>query len=359
MERDIMCIKLITCVSLIAVAVSTVEGETLIVDAQDHCVFMRERQRPQDHAATIQLKPNTRYKVSVTGEAWMSDHTNSAADPFYGVTIVYCTNEQDGFADRMKVARPGDKLSFVTPRKGGEDIFLSAFFIDYWKESPNHGQYKLTIESQSAQPKSTKPPRTSRQASQRLNIYFGTMLDGFEYDAALGSSGDTWNHLRCREEYKIGLQFADGSASDVDLSLSANDGVWGITGHGGVYHAYLYHNARNVDLAATLRYLPAGKYDVLVYAHGDAPDQNAAIEILSANKLYSGKSTLNDGTWDFRNRELTEGNQYVKYRIDVTPDAPVVITSKRAGSSLSMFNAIQFKKVKSQTAQAAIPASVE
>ena len=109
----------------------------------------------------------------------------------------------------------------------------------------------------------------------------------------------------------------------------------------------------------TLRYLPAGQYDVLVYAHGDAPDQNAEIEILSADKLYSGKSTLNDGTWDFRSRSFADGNQYVKYRIDVTPDSPVVITSKRAGSSLSMLNAIQFKRLKDRTTVAKAGNDVE
>lgn len=327
-------------------------GEVLIVDAQDHCVFMREQQRPEDHAATVRLKPNTRYKVSVSGAAWMSGHTGSAADPFPGVTVSYCTNEQDGFADRMTVAKSGDKLSFTTPRKGGADIFLCAFFVDYWKETPNHGQYKLKIEAQPAGPKRTKKAKPSRYADRMLNVYFGTMLDGFGYDAAIGSNGDIWNNLRCREEHQTGLKFADGSPTDVRLDLSPNDGVWGVTGHGGVYHAYLYHNSRDVDLAVTLRYVPAGKYDVLVYAHGDAPEQNAAIEILSADKLYSGKSTLNNGTMEFRNRKFEEGNQYVKYRIEVTTGEPVVITSKRSGSSLSMLNAIQLLKVDDRTAQA-------
>ena len=344
-----MSLKRLACVAAAFPAlIGAAFGETLIVDAQDHCVFMRERQRPEEYAATIRLKANTRYAVSVTGEAWMSDHTGSAADPFPGVTVVYSTNEQDGFADRMKVAKPGDRFSFTTPRKGGVDIFLTAFFIDHWKETPNRGQYKLKIEAQSARAKKAKPAgknNPSRHADRMLNVYFGTMLEGFEYDAVLGGSGDTWNNVRCREEHKVGLKFANGSPSDVDLTLSPNDGVWGITGHGGVFHAYLYHNSRSADLVATLKYVPAGTYDVLVYAHGDSPDQNAAVEILSADKLYSGKVTLDDGTMDFRRRELEEGNQYVKYRINVATGQPIVITSKRAGSSPSMLNAIQLVKL--------------
>lgn len=347
-----MWLRLSTCITVaLVLSAASAAGEVLIVDAKEHCIFMRERQFPENHAATLSLKPKTHYRISISGEAWMSDQTGAAADPFPGVVLQYCTNEQDGFADRVTVSKPGDKLSFVTPDKVGDDLFLTAFFIDFWKETPNHGQYKLTIRSRPDRVKHAEP---SRHADRFLNIYFGTMLEGSPYSAAIGRQKDVWNNVKCREEHKTGLRFGDGSDSDVDLTLSANDGVWGITGHGGIYHAYLYHNDRNVDLSATVRYLPAGKYDVLIYAHGDAPNQNADIEILSGDNLYSGKSTLNDGTWEFRNEKLVEGNQYVKYEIEVAPDSPVVITSKRAGSSLSMLNAIQFKKLKSTSSESEV-----
>jgi hypothetical protein len=121
--------------------------------------------------------------------------------------------------------------------------------------------------------------------------------------------------------------------------------VWGIPGHMGVYHAYLYHNCRCVDMSLTFRKLPPGIYDVYVFAHGDAPNQNAAIEVQSGPVKLSGKSTLNDGTWDYRSREYEEGNQFVHYLVEVTEAAPLVITSRRDGSNLSMFNAVQLKRV--------------
>ena len=113
-----------------------------------------------------------------------------------------------------------------------------------------------------------------------------------------------------------------------------------------MYHAYIYHNARNVDVSVTINNLPAGKYNAYVMAHGDSPDQNASVEILSEDNVYSGESTVGDGSADYRSHELTPGCQYVQYKIQVVADQPVVITSRRAASSLAMLNAIQLYRIK-------------
>ena len=139
---------------------------------------------------------------------------------------------------------------------------------------------------------------------------------------------------------------ASGKATDIVLQLSENDGEWGIPGPVDVYHAYVYHNCRCVDLSVTLSYLPEGIYEVYVFAHGDAPEQNAMIEIESGGTKYTGRKTLNDGSHHYRSRDFEEGNQYVKYTIEVKNGSPVVITSKWDGSTLSMFNAIQLKQLR-------------
>lgn len=320
----------------------TAEKQTLLVDAQRNCVFMTERQRPEDKAARIRLKPNHRYQISVSGEAFLSSQTGSYADPFPGMTVFYCTNEQDGYATRTKVVKPGDRMSFVSPKRDSKHLFLSAFFLDYWAESSNRGQYELSIH---AEPRGRSKGRVSKDGDRILNLNFGRDPRGNGHNGVIGAEGDVWTLVDVGERHKTGLPFADGTGSDVEMKFSENDGEWGIAGHYGVGHAYLYHNCRCVDLSVTLNYLPRGTYDVYVYAHGDAPNQNAAIEILSGDHLYAGKSTLNDGSWEFRSQELTEGNQYVKYRITVEAASPVVITSKRAASNLSMFNAIQLKRL--------------
>ncbi|QDU73991.1 hypothetical protein Pan97_09910 [Bremerella volcania] len=194
---------------------------------------------------------------------------------------------------------------------------------------------------------SKKPKaKPSKHADRILNINFAMAPVDSQPRGVIGGPGDVWTLIDVRETTKSGLPMASGTPTDVVLQLSENDGEWGIPGSFDVYHAYLYHNCRCVDLSVTLTYLPEGIYEAYVFAHGDAPDQNAMIEIESGGITYTGQKTLNDGSHRYRSRDYEAGNQYVKYTIEVKPDSPVVITSKRDGSSLSMFNAIQLKRLR-------------
>jgi len=189
----------------------------------------------------------------------------------------------------------------------------------------------------------SKTTRFSKNAHSILNINFGKRPEGGPPNGVVGGKHDIWTLVDVGERKKKHLQMADGTPSDIKLKISENDGEWGIPGNFDVYHAYIYHNCRCVDLSVTLKNLPAGMYQVFVLAHGDAPEQNAAIEIRSAGKLYTGKKTLNDGSAHYRERNLEEGNQYIRYLVEVESGIPMKITSRRDGSSLSMFNAIQIK----------------
>jgi hypothetical protein len=112
-----------------------------------------------------------------------------------------------------------------------------------------------------------------------------------------------------------------------------------------VFHAYIYHNSRTVDLQATFTGLASGQYKIYVYAHGDAPDQNAKVELVVGSKNCGSKSTLNDGSWKFRSKTFTEGVQYVSFEFAIADSEPVKVTSRRAGSTYSMFNAIQIVRL--------------
>ena len=47
-------------------------------------------------------------------------------------------------------------------------------------------------------------------------------------------------------------------------------------------------------------------------------------------------------SWDYRSRKFAEGVQYVRFEFAVEQNSqPVKVTSRRAGSVYSMFNAIQ------------------
>lgn len=202
----------------------------------------------------------------------------------------------------------------------------------------NASEVEVSLNKRSAKP--------SKHADRILNINFGMAPVDSNPRGAVGGPGDFWTMVDVKETTKSGLSMADGTSTDVVLQLSENDGKWGIPGPMDVYHAYLYHNCRCVDLSVTLSYLPEGIYEAYVFAHGDAPDQNALVEIESGGTTYTGRKTLNDGSHRYRSRDYEEGNQYVKYTIQVKNGSPVTITSKRDGSSLSMFNAIQLKRLR-------------
>lgn len=178
-----------------------------------------------------------------------------------------------------------------------------------------------------------------------INIVFGTDPGVGSYDGVVGKPSDSWNLLDVGQTKLASLRCQTGAKTPVNLEVSPNDGEWGISGHTGVFHAYIYHNSRDVDLQAKLSGLAPGQYRIYVYAHGDAPDQNAEIEIAVGSKEFAGKKTLNDGTWNFRAKEYSEGVQYVTFECSVSESEPITITSKRDGSSYSMFNAIQIVRL--------------
>jgi hypothetical protein len=178
-----------------------------------------------------------------------------------------------------------------------------------------------------------------------LNVVFGLDPGKGNYDGVVGSPNDTWNLLDVGQTSIKKLRSRTGSETPVGLLVSENDGEWGIKDHAGVFHAYIYHNSRTVDLQATFTGLASGQYKIYVYAHGDAPDQNAKVELAVGSKICGSKSTLNDGSWKFRSKTFTEGVQYVSFEFAVMDSEPVKVISRRAGSTYSMFNAIQIVRL--------------
>ena len=127
--------------------------------------------------------------------------------------------------------------------------------------------------------------RKSAVAETGWNVVFGTDPGSGNYDGVKGKPGHTWNFMDVGDTNLSSLRDIRGKHTEVSCRLSKNDGEWGITGHAGIYHAYLYHNSRDRDLEAVFDGLPPGKYFVCVYAHGDAPNQNASIELRKDNKI--------------------------------------------------------------------------
>jgi hypothetical protein len=109
-----------------------------------------------------------------------------------------------------------------------------------------------------------------------------------------------------------------------------------------------YHRScRCVDLEVTLLDLPAGRFLACVYARGDAPNQNAIIEVQVADRTIGKKATANDGRWGFRESPFVDGVHYVTFDFDVEFGNDVRFISHRDGSDYSMFNAIQIVPIES------------
>ena len=179
-----------------------------------------------------------------------------------------------------------------------------------------------------------------------INVVFGLDPGTGKYDGVVGKPKHTWNLVGVGMTRLNALKNSKGKTTPITLSMSENDGEWGIKGHEGVFHAYLYHNSRNVDLQIAFDGLPTGAYRIYVYAHGDHPDQNANIELEVGNESYGKKKTLQDGSWRFRSKDMQEGNQFVTFEFTVEDNDQLRVTSHRDGSTYSMFNAIQIVPLK-------------
>lgn len=120
----------------------------LTVEAAKHCVLIGQQAAAGKGALRVDLERGVTYKVTATGEAFMSDQTGADADPFPGVVFYYSTDEEDGYAVRYAVLKPGDSLTFRTPWliSESDEVFALAFFLDAWPGSENHGRYTLTFQ---------------------------------------------------------------------------------------------------------------------------------------------------------------------------------------------------------------------
>tara|TARA_R110002111_G_scaffold2705_4_gene17937 strand:+ start:22881 stop:24800 length:1920 start_codon:yes stop_codon:yes gene_type:complete len=184
-------------------------------------------------------------------------------------------------------------------------------------------------------------PDANRPATRSLNIVFAHDPGIGNYDGIVGRPHDVWNSVDIGTTAVDYTRYSDASPSTARLRITRHDGEWGITGQTGIFHGYIYHNCRCVDLETKVLDLPTGKYKIYVFAHGDAPEQNADIELKIGQRTVGRKATANDGTWDFRTQPYREGLQYVSFDFTIRAGEELDLISHRAGSDYSMFNAIQ------------------
>ena len=73
--------------------------------------------------------------------------TGPDADPFPGVTLIYVTDDEDGYAIRQAVLASGKSITFRTPWLINPKVGVNmiAFFLDISPQTQKRGSYTLTV----------------------------------------------------------------------------------------------------------------------------------------------------------------------------------------------------------------------
>lgn len=134
--------------------VKIVERATLAFDALEatvdptkHCIFVTETDhKTRTGALRVDLERGVTYTFQATGEAFMTSQTGVDADPFPGLVLYYPTSEEDCYAWRMAVVKPGDSVTFETPYliRPQDEVFALAFFLAIVPDE-HRGSYKLAV----------------------------------------------------------------------------------------------------------------------------------------------------------------------------------------------------------------------
>lgn len=180
-----------------------------------------------------------------------------------------------------------------------------------------------------------------QSGDKHLNIVFAHDPGAGRYDGVIGTPNDIWNFVDLGTTAIDYTRYHDTSSSPARLRITRHDGEWGIAGSDGIFHGYIYHNCRCVDLQVKVLDLAPGNYTSYVFAHGDAPDQNAEIELRIGGRSVARKATAED-TFDFRDKPFREGLHFVRFEFSIAAGEELTLVSHRAASDYSMFNAIQF-----------------
>ncbi len=203
-----------------------------------------------------------------------------------------------------------------------------------------------------------------------LNVTFGTDANGIKTGPAAigqspddfwniysrdvpGSNGSTW---RASGEIPDLLQ-ADGTPSGVALSVDNAQGAWFNNSQDPMFFGYLYPSGRQGNITVTLKGLPSGEYNFLVYAHGEPDRENGRVTLNIGQETYGPLETASEPGWNDLIWEA--GKQYVLFSKMFIPEGEAaVIISMPGTSGLSVLNGIQIEQTDICTPRRALASAV-
>lgn len=264
----------------------------------------------------------------------------------------------EGDTVALHVSASGDNLAYQwsfngTPIEGATNATLE--IADFGSDDAGVYSVEVTGESGSALSNPVTWVLASRAPGALLNINFTAHLNPQlnkikAGPAAFGiATNDQWNvysrdvdHLfEWRENGEItNLVWSDGTVSVASLTVTNAEGAWFTLASDPMLLSYLYPLSRKGDVYTRLRNLPAQRYSIYVYAHGQPASENAVVELKVGGTVIGTKSTTSGVDWG--TAAWTEGNQYVRFSdVDVADDQTVEIISHPGVSGLAVLNGIQ------------------
>ena len=160
--------------------------------------------------------------------------------------------------------------------------------------------------------------------------------------AAIGATAsDFWNSYNAvgnLTDSMSSLHYRSGTGSSVGLTLVNTRFPYS---NGGLadpmYDTYAF--SYDGTMVVTVTNLPAGNYDLYLYGHGGAANQNSDFEVIVGSS-YGTKSTTTGYDWSLA--DWLENRQYVVFRsVAVTSGQPVTINVPLGPSGYAVINGIQ------------------
>ncbi|HTG45098.1 MAG TPA: hypothetical protein VK633_11265, partial [Verrucomicrobiae bacterium] len=203
-------------------------------------------------------------------------------------------------------------------------------------------------------------------AQKVINIDFGAHLNPFfttkSGPAAVGISGsDVWN-LFSRDDGLVNggnnnLVWQDNTPSGASLQVQNAPGAWYTLNSDPMFQSYLYP-AHGEDIILTLRQLPAGSFDLYVYAHGQPAAENAFIEVRVGAQAAGSRSTSSAALWD--GAGWVENSQYVLFsNLALPAGETLTVTSHPGDAGLAVINGLQMVFAETSTSPPETPAQGE
>jgi type II secretory pathway pseudopilin PulG len=196
----------------------------------------------------------------------------------------------------------------------------------------------------------------SLPAQTLINVDFGVgSASSKKGPAATGmGTNDFWNLYRHYDpKYVPGmplvangkldkLKLADGTETEVGLSLSNAPGVWGNASGDPMYDTYIF-SQNGSHLTVALSGLPPGRYHFYLYGHADADvigEQNSLFTLKAGTNTFGPLASQGSGGWKAAH-PWQEGAQYVVFR-DVPVERESVVIEAAAGpNGVAVLNGLQ------------------